>query len=155
MDFLGNACFLQTLRSQNAQRICFKKLCGIFLLLFWDFPDSIFAMIQWLLINFILIPLAGAQIAWLATEARIFDYPRAWLEAWSGPGGFIGYLVNCPVCFSHWAVAVLYLGINDWSGIIVKIFFIRSLISGINVTGEILFAIVIYFAMVRICRKLL
>lgn len=52
---------------------------------------------------FILLTLALSAATYTLTCAKIFDVPRAWVLRKSA---FLGALVDCPYCASHWLAAL-------------------------------------------------
>jgi len=52
---------------------------------------------------FILLTLALSAATYTLTCAKIFDAPRAWVLRKSA---FVGALVDCPYCASHWLAAL-------------------------------------------------
>ncbi len=82
-------------------------------------PQALCLLTAWVLF----VPAAAAQIAHAIADERIFARGRAYVGArW--PGGFLDYLVRCPVCLSQHVSALaaglffpLWRGLMDsWPG---------------------------------------
>lgn len=72
----------------------------------------------WILV----VPIAVARTADTLINGKIFEWPRAYIEA-RFPGSMLEYLSGCPVCLSHWismAFTVVFLpewlALVEWTG---------------------------------------
>ncbi len=93
--------------------------------------------------NPIALVFAVATVAYTVTSTRIFRAPRSWIvrQSWDaerGENGYLGELVSCPYCFSHWVSFVLagVYGLNlVHSGIGILDWFVSSLalVMGANI----------------------
>jgi len=59
-----------------------------------------------------MVALACASVSMTVARSRLFARPRQWLTDRSA---WLGKLVTCPYCFSHWVALAMVLAL-DWLG---------------------------------------